>query len=156
MSTRLGGAPCYCFSFTQLQPAVRLRVPPARAADTSSSSSSQSTARLRTVLEQVDEALRKGNDEAALSMVRVLQGEDVGLRGFGAARQKQVTICFTMRFPYMVLSDDITSVHIFDREETDALPLSFCLGVMYHINSLLFNMICTRYLKGPINWMSLS
>ncbi|CAL4963588.1 unnamed protein product [Urochloa decumbens] len=86
MSTRLGGAPCCCFGFTQLQPpaAVRLRLPPACAADTSAS---QSPARLRAVLEQVDEALSKGNDEAALSLVRGSQGEDGGLRGFGAARQ---------------------------------------------------------------------
>nr|CAB3477219.1 unnamed protein product [Digitaria exilis] len=85
MSTSLGGAACCCFGFTQLHPAtVRLRVPPARAADTSPS---QSPARLRAVLEQVDEALSKGNDEAALSLVRDSQGEDGGLRGFGAARQ---------------------------------------------------------------------
>ncbi|KAF8660510.1 hypothetical protein HU200_057661 [Digitaria exilis] len=74
MSTSLGGAACCCFGFTQLHPAtVRLRVPPARAADTSPS---QSPARLRA-----------GNDEAALSLVRDSQGEDGGLRGFGAARQ---------------------------------------------------------------------
>jgi len=87
MSMRLGGPPCCCFGFAQLQPAaVRLRVPvpPARAADTSAS---QSPARLRAVLDQVDEALRKGNDEAALSLVRGSQGEDGGLRCFGAARQ---------------------------------------------------------------------
>ncbi|CAL4949833.1 unnamed protein product [Urochloa decumbens] len=86
MSTRLGGAPCCCFGFTQLQPpaAVRLRLPPACAADTSAS---RLPARLRAVLEQVDEALSKGNDEAALSLVRGSKGEDGGLRGFGAARQ---------------------------------------------------------------------
>ncbi|XP_039810052.1 uncharacterized protein LOC120673336 isoform X2 [Panicum virgatum] len=87
MSMRLGGPPCCCFGFAQLQPAaVRLRVPvpPARAADTSAS---QSPARLRAVLDQVDEALRKGNDEAALSLVRGSQGEDGGLGCFGAARQ---------------------------------------------------------------------
>ncbi|CAO2202802.1 unnamed protein product [Urochloa humidicola] len=86
MSTRLGGAPCCCFGFTQMQApaAVRLRLPPARAADTSAS---QSPARLRAVLEQVDEALSKGNDEAALSLVRGSLGDDGGLRGFGAARQ---------------------------------------------------------------------
>ncbi|KAK8452786.1 hypothetical protein SEVIR_5G175400v4 [Setaria viridis] len=85
MSTRLGGAPCGCFGFTRLPlPAARLRLPPARAADTSAS---QSPARLRGVLEQVDEALSKGNDEAALFLVHGSQGEDGGLRGFGAARQ---------------------------------------------------------------------
>ncbi|CAO2192366.1 unnamed protein product [Urochloa humidicola] len=68
----------------QAPAAVRLRLPPARAADTSAS---QSPARLRAVLEQVDEALSKGNDEAALSLVRGSLGEDGGLRGFGAARQ---------------------------------------------------------------------
>ena len=91
MSMRLGGPPCFCFGFAQLQPAaVRLRVPPARAADTSAS---QSPARLRAVLEQVDEALSKGNDEAALSLVRGSQGEDGGLRCFGAARQVCVVLC---------------------------------------------------------------
>ena len=85
MSTNLGGAPCCCFGLTQLQPAaVRLRLPPARATDTSAS---QSPARLRAVLEQVDQALSKGNDEAALSLVRSSQGGDGGLRAFGAARQ---------------------------------------------------------------------
>jgi hypothetical protein len=39
------------------------------------------------VLEQVDEELRKGNDEGALSLVRGTQGEGGGLRCFGAARQ---------------------------------------------------------------------
>jgi hypothetical protein len=41
------------------------------------------------VLEQVDEELRKGNDEGALSLVRGSQGEGEGggLRCFGAARQ---------------------------------------------------------------------
>ncbi|CAO2184538.1 unnamed protein product [Urochloa humidicola] len=70
----------------QAPAAVRLRLPPARAADTSAS---QSPARLRAVLEQVDEALSKGNDEAALSLVRGSLGEDGGLRGFGAARQHE-------------------------------------------------------------------
>uniref|UniRef100_A0A0E0JJ38 Stress regulated protein n=1 Tax=Oryza punctata TaxID=4537 RepID=A0A0E0JJ38_ORYPU len=86
---RLGRAPC-CYCFTELHPAggvaaaVRLRLlPPARAANTSS----EPAARLRAVLEQVDEELRKGNDEAALSLVRASQGADGGLRFFGAARQ---------------------------------------------------------------------
>lgn len=86
---RLGRAPC-CYCFTEPHPAggvaaaVRLRVlPPARAANTSS----EPAARLRAVLEQVDEELRKGNDEAALSLVRGSQGADGGLRFFGAARQ---------------------------------------------------------------------
>lgn len=90
MGTRLVGvgAPSSCSGFghhAQRAAAVaRLRVSPARATDTSSS---QSAARLKAVLEQVDEALRKGNDEAALSLVRSSQGKDGGLRGFGAARQ---------------------------------------------------------------------
>ncbi|KAM0835856.1 hypothetical protein ACQ4PT_062681 [Festuca glaucescens] len=81
---RLGGPPCCC-CFTQLQPAAasRLRLPPARAANTTS----DSVTRLRAVLEQVDDELRKGNDEAALSLVRGSQGEGGGLRCFGAARQ---------------------------------------------------------------------
>ncbi|XP_047081676.1 uncharacterized protein LOC124692365 isoform X1 [Lolium rigidum] len=81
---RLGGPPC-CSCFTQLQPAAasRLRLPPARAANTTSDSAT----RLRAVLEQVDDELRKGNDEGALSLVRGSQGEGGGLRCFGAARQ---------------------------------------------------------------------
>ncbi|KAM0909832.1 hypothetical protein ACQ4PT_014556 [Festuca glaucescens] len=81
---RLGGPPCCC-CFTQLQPAAasRLRLPPARAANTTSDSAT----RLRAVLELVDDELRKGNDEAALSLVRGSQGEGGGLRCFGAARQ---------------------------------------------------------------------
>ncbi|VAI90039.1 unnamed protein product [Triticum turgidum subsp. durum] len=81
----LGGSTCCCF--TQLHPAAaaaRLRLPPARAANTSSE---PAAARLRAVLEQVDDELRKGNDEAALSLVRCSQGEGGGLRCFGAARQ---------------------------------------------------------------------
>ncbi|ONM32155.1 Stress regulated protein [Zea mays] len=85
MSTNLGGASCFGFGLTQMQPAaVRLRLPPARAADTSSS---QSPARLTAVLEQVDQLLSQGNDMAALSLVRSTQGGDGGLRAFGAARQ---------------------------------------------------------------------
>ncbi|XP_047081668.1 uncharacterized protein LOC124692357 isoform X2 [Lolium rigidum] len=82
---RLGGPPCCCCCFTQLQPAAasRLRLPPARAANTTSDSAT----RLRAVLQQVDDELRKGNDEAALSLVRGSQGEGGGLRCFGAARQ---------------------------------------------------------------------
>uniref|UniRef100_A0A0D3EP09 Stress regulated protein n=1 Tax=Oryza barthii TaxID=65489 RepID=A0A0D3EP09_9ORYZ len=71
---RLGRAPC-CYCFTE--------PPPAGGANTSS----EPAARLRAVLEQVDEELRKGNDEAALSLVRGSQGADGGLRFFGAARQ---------------------------------------------------------------------
>uniref|UniRef100_A0A804N3I6 Uncharacterized protein n=1 Tax=Zea mays TaxID=4577 RepID=A0A804N3I6_MAIZE len=87
MSTNLGGASCFGFGLTQMQPAaVRLRLPPARAADTSSS---QSPARLTAVLEQVDQLLSQGNDMAALSLVRSTQGGDGGLRAFGAARQHE-------------------------------------------------------------------
>ncbi|KAJ1283707.1 hypothetical protein BS78_03G147300 [Paspalum vaginatum] len=90
MSTRLGlpGAPCcFWFVFGPLQPGVatvRVRLPPARAADTSAS---QSPRHLRMVLEQVNEALSTGNDKAALTLVRRSQGQEGGLRGFGAARQ---------------------------------------------------------------------
>jgi hypothetical protein len=97
MSTRLGGAFGCCFGFTQLQLfAIRFRLPPARAADTSASQSPP--ARLRGVLEQVDEALSNGNDEAALSLVRGLQWVDGGLRGFGAARQVCV-VCTVFTWP---------------------------------------------------------
>lgn len=39
------------------------------------------------VLEQVDKELKKGDDRAALSLVKDLQGKPGGLRCFGAARQ---------------------------------------------------------------------
>lgn len=42
------------------------------------------------VLEQVDKELTKGNDRAALSLVRDLQAQPGGLRCFGAARQVHV------------------------------------------------------------------
>ncbi|KAG8045152.1 hypothetical protein GUJ93_ZPchr0008g12307 [Zizania palustris] len=86
---RLGCAPCCCFTQRPRNAGgscvarARLRVPPARATDTSSE---PAAARLRTVL-QVDEALGKGNDEAALSLVRGSKEVDGGLRCFGAARQ---------------------------------------------------------------------
>ncbi|KAL5220967.1 hypothetical protein ABZP36_025680 [Zizania latifolia] len=84
---RLGCAPCCCFTQRPRTAGgasvARLRVPPARAANTSSE---PAAARLRTVL-QVDEELGKGNDEAALSLVRGSKGVDGGLRCFGAARQ---------------------------------------------------------------------
>ncbi|KAL6615195.1 hypothetical protein ACP70R_037465 [Stipagrostis hirtigluma subsp. patula] len=79
MGTRLGGS----LAVLLLRPAAARR----RRAPGASSSSPQSAAQLRAVLEQVDEALRKGEDEAALSLVRASRGEDAGLRGFGAARQ---------------------------------------------------------------------
>ncbi|KQK04379.1 hypothetical protein BRADI_2g13210v3 [Brachypodium distachyon] len=81
---RLGRPPCCCI--TQLQPAAarrRLRLLPARAANTSSKAASRRSA----VLGQVDDELQKGNDEAALSLVRSSLGEGGGLRCFGAARQ---------------------------------------------------------------------
>jgi hypothetical protein len=97
MSTNLGGASCFGFGLTQLQPAaVRLRLPPARAADTSSS---QSPARLTAVLEQVDQLLSQGNDMAALSLVRSTQGGDGGLRAFGAARQ----VCAASTCPALLI-----------------------------------------------------
>ena len=42
------------------------------------------------VLEQVDKELTKGDERAALSLVKDLQGKPGGLRCFGAARQ----VCF--------------------------------------------------------------
>jgi len=39
------------------------------------------------VLEKVDEELAKGDDRAALALVKDLQGKPGGLRCFGAARQ---------------------------------------------------------------------
>ena len=87
---RLGGPPCCCCCFTQLQPAAasRLRLPPVRATNTTS----ESAARLRPVLQQVDDELREGNDVAALSLVRGSQGEGGELRCFGAARQVVVLL----------------------------------------------------------------
>lgn len=41
----------------------------------------------RKVLEKVDEELTKGDEKAALSLVKDLQGKPGGLRCFGAARQ---------------------------------------------------------------------
>lgn len=41
----------------------------------------------RQVLKQVDEELGKGDERAALSLVKDLQGKPGGLRCFGAARQ---------------------------------------------------------------------
>jgi len=82
-------------------------LPPARATDTSAS---QSPARLRAVLEQVDQALSKGNDEAALALVRSSQGVDGGLRAFGAARQ--VCLCCIL-LPCVLDLDDVFSVLAF-------------------------------------------
>jgi hypothetical protein len=39
------------------------------------------------LLESVDKELTKGDDRAALALVKDLQGKPNGLRGFGAARQ---------------------------------------------------------------------
>ncbi|KAJ6876914.1 hypothetical protein NC651_029816 [Populus alba x Populus x berolinensis] len=41
------------------------------------------------VLEQVDKELSKGDERAALSLVKDLQGKPGGLKCFGAARQRQ-------------------------------------------------------------------
>jgi hypothetical protein len=111
MSTRLLGPPSCSFGFTcpvqrASAAAVRLRVPPVRAADTSSS---QSVVRLRAVLEQVDGALSQGNDEAALSLVRGSQGKDGGLRAFGAVRQvRDAPSCLAL---FLVLSFDVLFKH---------------------------------------------
>ncbi|KAK9292410.1 hypothetical protein L1049_020379 [Liquidambar formosana] len=50
-------------------------------------SSSQLSLSRRQVLEQVDKELAKGDERAALSLVKDLQGKPGGLRCFGAARQ---------------------------------------------------------------------
>lgn len=50
-------------------------------------SSEQVSVSRRKVLEKVDEELTKGDEKAALSIVRDLQGKPGGLRCFGAARQ---------------------------------------------------------------------
>lgn len=46
----------------------------------------ESASRLQ-ALERVDDELTKGNERAALSIVKELQGKSGGLRCFGAARQ---------------------------------------------------------------------
>ncbi|GAB4835879.1 hypothetical protein Ancab_000797 [Ancistrocladus abbreviatus] len=57
-------------------------------ANTSTSSSVLKTKILRRkVLEQVDEKLAEGDERAALSLIKDLQGKPDGLRCFGAARQ---------------------------------------------------------------------
>ena len=50
-------------------------------------SSEQVVLSRRKTLEKVDEELAKGEDRAALSLVKDLQGKPGGLRCFGAARQ---------------------------------------------------------------------
>lgn len=54
-----------------------------------SSSSQVSVASRRQVLEQVDKELSKGDERAAVSLVKDLQGKPGGLRCFGTARQVQ-------------------------------------------------------------------
>lgn len=44
-------------------------------------------------LAQLDEELRRGDDKAALSLVRDLQGQPGGLQCFGAARQVLYQYC---------------------------------------------------------------
>ena len=81
---------------------------PARAADTSSS---QSSAPVRAVLEQVDEALHKGNDEATLSLVLGVQGEDGGLRGVVVPSQ----ICVASSWAgFLILSMRSSILHPLD------------------------------------------
>lgn len=46
----------------------------------------------RQVLEQVDKELTKGDDRAALALVKDFQGKPSGLRCFGAARQVSIII----------------------------------------------------------------
>nr|TKW07843.1 hypothetical protein SEVIR_7G334401v2 [Setaria viridis] len=91
MGTRLGGAPCGCFgAFTRLPlpAAARLRLPPARAADTSASQPPPA-ARLRGVLlEQVDEASKQGERRGrALPRARLAGG---GRRAPGLWRSEAV------------------------------------------------------------------
>jgi len=45
------------------------------------------------VLEKVDEELSRGNDRAALSLIKRSQAQPGGLRCFGAARQVVFLLC---------------------------------------------------------------
>ena len=51
------------------------------------------------VLEQVDKELAKGDDKAALSLVKHSQGKPGGLQCFGAARQ----VCDSLSFWFLSL-----------------------------------------------------
>lgn len=79
--------------------------------------SSSETAVLRwQVLEQIDKELSKGDDRAALSLVKVLQGKPGGLRCFGAARQvlhlHVWKICvYIYMCPYMYVNSSLASKH---------------------------------------------
>ncbi|XP_020113960.1 uncharacterized protein LOC109728076 isoform X1 [Ananas comosus] len=71
-------------------PNIKMRVPICRAlkpSDSALSSLRETGGSRLQVLEQVDEELRRGDDRAALSLVKGLQGKPEGLRCFGAARQ---------------------------------------------------------------------
>lgn len=50
--------------------------------------------RRRQVLDQLDGELAKGDDRAALSLLKEWQGKPGGLRCFGAARQVSICIDF--------------------------------------------------------------
>lgn len=55
-------------------------------------SSSEVEVSKRRVLKQVDEELSKGDERAALALVKDLQGKPGGLRCFGAARQVRLLV----------------------------------------------------------------
>ncbi|XP_048235960.1 uncharacterized protein LOC8288484 [Ricinus communis] len=66
---------------------VRTRLYSFRIVSSSSSSSSSVGVSRQQVLEQVDKELKKGDERAALTLVRDLQGKPAGLKCYGAARQ---------------------------------------------------------------------
>lgn len=70
------------YAGSSCKPRLNLRFPSFRVICSSELSVSR-----RQVLKQVDEELGKGDERAALSLVKDLQGKPGGLRCFGAARQ---------------------------------------------------------------------
>ncbi|KAK1315773.1 hypothetical protein QJS10_CPA05g00905 [Acorus calamus] len=72
------------------------------------------------VLEQLDVELKKGNDRAALSLVRDLQGKPGGLRCFGAARQHEAGH-FLIAYLLGVLPKDYTLTSLEALRKTGSL-----------------------------------
>lgn len=66
-------------------------------------SSETALSRRRQALEQVDSELSSGNERAALSLVKDLQGTPGGLRCFGAARQVYILCNINVIPPSMAL-----------------------------------------------------
>ncbi|KAI9084174.1 hypothetical protein K1719_033845 [Acacia pycnantha] len=75
----------------------------------------------RQLLQQLEKELAKGDDRAALALVKDLQGKPGGLRCFGAARQ-----ILAMRYPrWLVLSGIILAIQrILDHHELFILRTS--------------------------------